>query len=144
MGLIIVGVDASEGAEGALDWALREGALRGDVVEVLGAWSYLDQGALSGKDFEASFDEATATADVHAIVERVRRDQPELAGVEVRETAVCDLPARALLDAAARADLLVVGARGIGGFKGLLLGSVSQQVVHHSPCPVVVVRADQP
>jgi nucleotide-binding universal stress UspA family protein len=49
-------------------------------------------------------------------------------------------PARALLEAAIGADLLVVGSRGRGGMKGLLLGSVSQQCIHHAPCPVVVVR----
>jgi nucleotide-binding universal stress UspA family protein len=142
MGLILVGVDASESSEAALLWALREGALRGDPVEVLGAWSFLDQTAISGQDFNPEFDEADAVAAISAIVERVRVDDPALAGVEVRATAVCDLPARALLNAADQADLVVVGARGVGGFKGLLLGSVSQQVVHHSPCPVVVVRDD--
>jgi nucleotide-binding universal stress UspA family protein len=53
----------------------------------------------------------------------------------------------ALIDAAQDADLLVVGSRGVGGFKGLLLGSVSQQCAHHSPCPVVIVGpsdADDP
>lgn len=142
MGLILVGVDASESSEGALAWALREGALRGDPVEVLGAWSYLEQTAISGQDFDPAFNETSAVAAIDVIIERVRATDPALADVETRATAVNDLPARALLDAAEDADLVVVGARGVGGFKGLLLGSVSQQVVHHSPCPVVVVRDD--
>ena len=58
---------------------------------------------------------------------------PALARVEARN------PADALLDAARDAGLLVVGTRGHGGFKGLLLGSVSQQASHHAPCPVVIV-----
>ncbi len=49
-------------------------------------------------------------------------------------------PARALLDAAEDAELLVVGSRGHGGFTGVLVGSISQQCVHHSKCPVVVVH----
>jgi nucleotide-binding universal stress UspA family protein len=49
-------------------------------------------------------------------------------------------PAQAVMQAAVGADLLVMGARGRGGFAGLLLGSVSDQLVHHAPCPVTVVR----
>jgi nucleotide-binding universal stress UspA family protein len=53
--------------------------------------------------------------------------------------AVTGLPAEELLSAAAGADMIVVGSRGAGGFKRLLLGSVSTQVTHHAPCPVVVI-----
>jgi nucleotide-binding universal stress UspA family protein len=49
-------------------------------------------------------------------------------------------PAGVLLKEAEQADMIVVGSRGHGGFANLLLGSVTQQVVHHAPCPVVVVR----
>ena len=56
--------------------------------------------------------------------------------------AVTGLPAEELLNAAADADMIVVGSRGAGGFKRLLLGSVSTQVTHHAHCPVVVIPAD--
>jgi nucleotide-binding universal stress UspA family protein len=56
--------------------------------------------------------------------------------------AVVGLPAEAILEAAADADLLVVGSRGAGGFKRLLMGSVSTQVTHHAACPVVVIPAE--
>ena len=48
-------------------------------------------------------------------------------------------PAQVLLDESAGADMLVLGSRGLGGFRGLLLGSIGQQCVHHSRCPVVIV-----
>lgn len=142
MGLIVVGVDASEFSRRALTWALREGVLRGDPVEVVAAWSYLDQSPLTGREFDPEFDQAAADAALAAVVGAVQDADPTLAGVDVRLNAACDLPAHALLAACDRADLLVVGARGVGGFEGLLLGSVSQQVVHHSTVPVVVVRGD--
>jgi nucleotide-binding universal stress UspA family protein len=63
----------------------------------------------------------------------------DAAAVRVDQIAVDDRPARALIAAAADADLLVVGSRGHGGFAGLLLGSVSQQCAQHAPCPVVIV-----
>lgn len=141
MGLIVVGVDASEPARQALAWALREGALRGDPVAVIGAWSFLDQSALTDREFDPSFDQAAADIALAAIVEGVQGADADLAGVEVRLDAACELPAHAILEAAKDADLVVVGARGLGGVKELLLGSVSQHVVHHSTVPVVVVRA---
>ena len=142
MGLIVVGVDASEPARHALEWALREGALRGDAVEVVGAWSFLDQGTLTGREFDPAFDQSAADAALAALVEGVQSGDPSLAGVEVRLNAACELPAHAVLEAAKGADLVVVGARGLGGVKELLLGSVSKRVVHNSTVPVVVVRGD--
>jgi nucleotide-binding universal stress UspA family protein len=72
--------------------------------------------------------------------ETVASTIPADSGVSVRQRAVAGHPARALLDAADGADLLVVGSRGHSGFAGMLLGSVSQHCVHHSPCPVLVIR----
>ncbi len=62
----------------------------------------------------------------------------DLAG-SLNKVLACGSPASCLIDAARDADLLVVGTRGRGGFTGLLLGSVSQQLAHHSPCPLVIV-----
>jgi nucleotide-binding universal stress UspA family protein len=70
-------------------------------------------------------------------VEQVRSDHPT---VTVETAVIQGPPARVLVDLSADADLLVIGSRGRGGFSGLLLGSVSQQCVHHAHCPVTVVR----
>lgn len=73
----------------------------------------------------------------------LREAGPALDGVTVERTVVSDEhPSAALIRIAANADLLVVGSRGFGGFKGLLLGSVSQLCVQHATCPVLVVRPD--
>jgi nucleotide-binding universal stress UspA family protein len=74
-----------------------------------------------------------------AIVDDVVRD---LDGVEVQGVTVESRhPAQALVERSRGADLLVVGSRGRGGFKRLLLGSVSQQCAHHAECPVVIIRS---
>ena len=70
-------------------------------------------------------------------------DQVDSDDVTIESRVVTGSAADALLQAAREGDLLVVGSRGLGGFKGLLLGSVSQQVVHHAPCPVVIVPPDE-
>lgn len=132
---IVVGVDGSEGASGALDAALRQAALWDASLEAVLAWDYLDQPG------DASF-------DPHYTQERAEghvRDLVEAAGdgeVEVAARAVCGRAAPVLLDAGRDADLVVVGGRGKGGFLGLRLGSVSQSVVSHSHRPVMVARGD--
>jgi nucleotide-binding universal stress UspA family protein len=105
------------------------------VTAVLG-WGYLEQhhGTLPPR-FDPAYTVSDATAAVHTIVGRVLGEGA--ATIECRT--VNDLAPRGLLEASEDASLLVLGARGLGGFQGLLLGSVSHQVTHHAPCPVVVV-----
>ena len=128
-GVVAVGVDGSEHAQLALAWAAEEARLRGARLRAVHVWSYLNQ---AGEAFDPTYGDDDARRLLQEAVAGVT-------DVDVELTVVNDLPARGLLDSAQDADLLVVGARGLGGFQGLLLGSVSQQVVQHAPCPVVIV-----
>jgi nucleotide-binding universal stress UspA family protein len=134
---IIVGVDESAIAAEALRWAVSEGALRSQPVTAVLAWGYLDQHhATQDHPFDPDYHEDDARAALAALVERALGPN-----ATVEQRTICDLPARAVIEAGAGAELVVVGARGIGGFRGLLLGSVSRQVLHHAPCPVAVIHA---
>jgi nucleotide-binding universal stress UspA family protein len=141
MGRIVVGVDESAGAAAALRWAVAAAKARGWSLTALLAWGFLDQHrATVGEPFDPAYGEADAQAALDAIVADLV-GPPRAATIECK--VVCDLPARALLEASDGEDLLVVGARGLGGFSGLLLGSVSQQCLHHARCAVAVVRDSQ-
>ena len=134
---IIVGIDGSPGADHALRWALSEGRIRDAEVVALLAWGYLDQHPAPGVEgFDPEYGAETAREALDAFVDRAVGES----AASITRSVVCDLPARALLDAAQNSDLLVVGARGLGGFRGLLLGSVSQRCVHLATMPLVVVR----
>jgi nucleotide-binding universal stress UspA family protein len=130
---IVVGVDGSAGSRRALRQAAEEARAHGASLEVVTAWNMLDQ--VTATKFDPNYGEATARADLQEIVAAELGDDGPAPSLRIEN----DLPARALLSAAEGAWLLVVGARGFGGFKGLLLGSVSQQVAHHAPCPVLIV-----
>jgi nucleotide-binding universal stress UspA family protein len=131
---ILVAVDGSPGSRAALRRAAVEAVAHDASLEVVMAWSFLDQVVAPKAD--PQYGEDRAAADLASIVdEELGGDVPADIDVHV----VNDLPARAVLSRAEGAWLLVVGSRGLGGFKGLLLGSVSQQIVHHAPCPVLVV-----
>jgi nucleotide-binding universal stress UspA family protein len=91
---------------------------------------------VTASHFDPNYGEPTARADVEQIL-REEHDGAQLAVTSVRIEK--DLPARAILAAAGGAWMVVVGSRGLGGFKGLLLGSVSQQVAHHAASPVLIV-----
>lgn len=135
---IVVGTDESEGAGGALTWAADEAERHGAELVAVLAWGYLDQHrATPDSDFDPEYHEADAAAALDAIVERVLG--PDRAATVTRR-AINDLTPQALVEAARDADLLVVGARGLGPFRGALVGSVSQHCLHHATCAVAVVR----
>jgi nucleotide-binding universal stress UspA family protein len=134
---IVVGIDGSSAAQEALEWAIEEARRRDAVVEVVYAWhepfvvgyDYLGELEAGGFETEAEgiLDAAIAAVDT--------------TGVTVERKVMPGRPSQVLVEEAKGAALLVVGSRGRGGFSGLLLGSVSQQVSHHSPCPVVIIPA---
>jgi nucleotide-binding universal stress UspA family protein len=138
---IIVGIDGSENSRHALEWAIREAAVRHAPLTVLtvqatliGYWG--SPVLYPGDEDLVEHGRKRAQEETDSVLEKI--------GVESRPSsvtvqAVIGLPAEALIEAAADADMLVVGSRGAGGFKRLLMGSVSTQVAHHAPCPVVVI-----
>jgi nucleotide-binding universal stress UspA family protein len=135
---IVVGVDGSEKSAAALRWAVREAELRDAELTAVLVWDLFNQRHTDGsRRFDPAYDGAAADAALEAaIVAAVGRE----AAANVTRLPVCDVPAHGLIEAAKGADLLVVGARGLGGFRGLMLGSVSQQVLHHAPGAVAIVR----
>jgi nucleotide-binding universal stress UspA family protein len=139
---ITVGVDGSDNSERALEWAMREAALRHADLTVVAvhevASNHWTGRPLVLPEDRADEDKARKAAEdrVAALAGRLGDSQP--ASVTVR--AVSGIATRQLIEESQGADLLVVGSRGGGGFARLLMGSVSSQVVHHAACPVVVVR----
>jgi len=138
---IVVGIDGSEGAGHALEWAAAEAKVRAAPLTVLLAWQW-PAGFYTGASWAGVtpelIDDLKKLAE-QRLEEACTAVAPALDGLKVNRAVVEGVPAEALIEAAADADLLVVGTRGHGGFVGLLLGSVSQQCAHHSPCPIVIV-----
>ncbi|KIH99859.1 universal stress protein UspA [Streptomonospora alba] len=142
-GRVVVGLDGSADSEAALRFALDEASRTGAELVAVHAWlmsAPIDASALTDPSYVAEHRFAADRADtyVRTMVETAR--SADTADVPVRVAVVEDHPAHALLSEGAQADLIVVGSRGRGGFAGLLLGSVSQTVLHHAPAPVVVTR----
>lgn len=139
---VVVGVDGSLHGERALDWAAAEAELLGAPLTVLRAYPSGYPAARSGTPGEptvqpSSAIAATAEHGCTAAVDHVRLGHPELS---VRGHTVAGDAADALVEASRSAALLVVGARGLGRVRGLLMGSVSGKVSAKAHCPVVVVR----
>ncbi|MEV7778418.1 universal stress protein [Kitasatospora sp. NPDC088351] len=140
---IVVGVDGSPASEQALRWAIDYARLTGGTVNAVAAWEYpafYGWAGLSVPPAEGFNPQDLAGQTLSETVAKVVGDDP---AVHVSEAVVPGNAAQALLEAADGAALVVVGSRGLGGFSGALLGSVSRHLTEHAPCPVVVVREGQ-
>jgi nucleotide-binding universal stress UspA family protein len=137
---IIVGVDGSGHSQRALEWAMKEAAMRHTPLTVLtvheavvgyygGVSSYPDDPARTEEAREA------AQAETDKVLARLDGPRPEPITVK----AVHGFPVEELISASKDADLIVLGSRGAGGFTRLMMGSVAGQVVQHAHCPVLIV-----
>jgi len=137
---IIVGIDGSAHAQRALEWAVKEAAVRAQPLTVITVWrtavGYWGAPVMYAGDRESADNAHKAAQEAldKAVVE-VGLGLP----VSTTVRAISGIAAAELVNASKSADLLVIGSRGTGGFARLLLGSVAAQVVHHAHCPVVVV-----
>ena len=141
MSTIVVGVDGSEGSARALQFALAEARLRGANLKAVSAWH------VPAIVYEAGWVPAELDLDDYprfaqeALAKALADGGAETSGVEVTTVVTKGQAADVLCAEAKGADLLVVGSRGLGGFRGLMLGSVSQQCAHHAPCPLAIIPA---
>lgn len=133
---IAVGVDGSAASGDALEWAAAEAQMRDAVLEIDHVWSlpnlgyagYISQLDDFESDAKALLDEIVANATI------------KYKDITIESNLLHGAPSQALIDRGKACDLVVVGSRGHGGFSGLMLGSVSQQLVHHASFPVVVIH----
>jgi nucleotide-binding universal stress UspA family protein len=138
-GRIVVGIDGSDSAAEALRWAVEQAKLTGKTVEAVYAW---DPGVLVSLGMPPLLDwEPLREAAQSRPGEIVRETVGRKTGVRIVTKTVMGNPAQALVEQSAHADLLVVGSRGLGGLKGMLLGSVGHHCAAHAHCPVVIFHA---
>ena len=142
-GLWVVGLDGSDGAANALEWAAANVADRGTAISLVSAWQTPLMGAYPMSAPVAVPIDETGLHDAaaHAVAE-VARTFGERTSVAVTASVGHGGPAQVLLEAAESAALLVIGSRGRGGFARLLLGSTSTQCATHATVPTIVVPGD--
>ena len=141
-GRIVVGVDGSAHGRQALRFALSEAALRGAEVDVVSSWA-VPPLASTGVGLIPAFDLLRAELGDSArqvIAGELADAADAAAGLEIEQHVAQGDAAGVLVEAAAGADLLIVGSRGRGGVTGTVLGSVSRACLHHASCPVAVVH----
>jgi len=128
---IVVGIDGSANATEALEWAAAQAHRTGAILEIVTAFG---PGAIFVSPSEVN---RVLSLDIDEARLRAEKVAP---GITITNLAYGGLPEAVLMNESVAADLLVVGSRGRGGFKGLLLGSVSRKCVHRAQCPVVIGR----
>ncbi|MET7339160.1 universal stress protein [Nonomuraea sp. NPDC005650] len=133
-GEVVVGVDGSPRPHAVLTFAFAEAELRKARLRAVHAWAWPRLGGFEPADDESEQDELLG------LKETLAGHHERYPDVEMIEENVHGHPAEVLRQAAMGADLLVVGSHGYGTLTGMVLGSVSHALLHHSPCPLVVVR----
>lgn len=138
---VVVGIDGSRSSAAALRWAADEARARG--CPLLAVHAIAARSVHGVRGYDAILQGQIGRA-AEAVLTRVLAEQSDaVAGLEVARRVLVDpSPGRALLDAAAQGGLLVIGARGTGGFRNLLIGSMCDQAARHAACPLVVVPVD--
>ncbi|GGS28363.1 universal stress protein [Actinokineospora fastidiosa] len=138
-GPVVVGVDGTPASEAAIAYAFGAAALRGARLVAVHTWSEV---MLSGRWRALPDADRTAAgaAAARLLDDWIAPWTPRYPLVAVERVVRCDRPVRALVEHAEGAALVVVGTRGTGEFTAMGLGSTSQAVLHHAPCPVAVVR----
>jgi nucleotide-binding universal stress UspA family protein len=141
-GPVVVGVDGTEASEAAVAFAFAEASANDATLVALHAYTEsLFEAALAEEDTPLDWTVQRELAD-KTLAERLAGWQEKYPEVRVEREVVHDRPTRALRRCAQTARLVVVGRRGRGGFRDLVLGSTSQQLLHHATCPVAVVRTE--
>jgi nucleotide-binding universal stress UspA family protein len=138
-GPVVVGVDESAVSDHAVGFAFEEASLRNAPLVAIHTWHFPTPTEF-GDPLPLVYDQEIAAAGERVLSEALAGWGERYPDVAVTRRVHRSQPAKALVDESDRAQLVVVGARGRGGFTGLLLGSVSQSVLHHSRCPVAVVH----
>ncbi|MDQ1483637.1 MAG: hypothetical protein QOF35_1713 [Actinomycetota bacterium] len=134
-GRIVVGVDGSAASVEAIRWTIGQAELTGSRILAVIGWQYPTQYGTEFYGEEIDWDEIAASTLHTALIEAGIED---VSGIEQR--VVQGHPAEVLIEASRGSDVVVVGSRGHGGFVGMLLGSVTERVLAHACCPVLVVR----
>ncbi len=161
---VVVGVDGSKHSLSALRMAAGEARARSGSLHIVYVYEPVSTRDVDAAAAVAAYGTSTPSETAGAVMRDAQRQSDQrrtearrhaegrlkqivagvdddLQGLEVEQSAIGEEhPAAALVRLSQNADLLVVGSRGMGGFGGLLLGSVSQQCVNHAVCPVLVVR----
>ena len=141
---ITVGIDGSAHSTYALEWAMKEAAVRHAPITVITVHTVPASGWTGNPIIlpQDAADLKQAQQDAEELTLKVTSQLGEAQPSSVTVRAISGFPTQELIEASQTADLLVVGSRGAGGFARLLIGSVSNQVVHHAHCPVVVVHSE--
>ena len=137
-GRIVVGIDGSPHSQVALAWAVEEARLRGLGLRIIHVFPALVTywGTTSSEYYPKE------EAEAQRVFEHALASAPPMDSLDVERTLTPGNPAEVLIEASREARMLVVGARGRGGFRGAVMGSVSWHAVHQAHCPVLVVRGE--